>query len=48
MGDTVETMLRGIITEDTTIPADITEVTIGTIIEDMPHMEQPLGFFLVG
>ena len=48
VGDIVEVMLRHSIMEDITIPEDIMEVTVGTIIEDMPHREQPLGFFLVG
>jgi hypothetical protein len=46
--DTVEIMLRGITTEDTTIPEDIMEGTTGTTIEDMPRMEQPSAFFLGG
>lgn len=41
-------MLRGIITEDTTIREDIMGVTAGTTIEVMPHMEQPSGFLSVG
>jgi len=44
--NTVEVMLRHIIMEDTTIPEDIMEATICTIIGDMPHPEQPSGFSL--
>jgi hypothetical protein len=48
-GETVEAMamLVDILTEDTTIVEDITEVTIGTITEDTLHMERPLGSFSV-
>ena len=35
-------------TEATIIPEDITGVTIDTIIEAMPHTEQPSGFSLAG
>ena len=48
VGDIMEVMLQDIIMDGTTIPEEIMEVIIGTIIEAMPHMEQPLGFFLVG
>ena len=43
-----EVMSPEVIMDGTTIPEDITEVTIGTIIEDMPLMEQLLGFSLAG
>jgi hypothetical protein len=48
VGDTAEVMLRDITMEDTTMAEDTMEGTTGTIIEDMPHMEQPLGFFSAG
>jgi hypothetical protein len=48
VGDTAEVMLRDITMEGTTIPEDTMEGTTGTIIEDMPRMEQPLGFFSAG
>ncbi len=47
-GDLVEVTLRDITMEDTIIPEDIMEGIADTIIEDMPPMEQPSGFFLVG
>ncbi len=47
-GDLREVGFRHTTTEATIILEDTTEVTIGTIIEDMPPMEQPLGFFSVG
>ena len=48
VGATAEVMFLDITMEDTTMAADIMEGTAGTIIEDMPHMEQPLGFFSAG
>ena len=45
---TTGTTLGDTTTEATIIPEDTTEATIGTIIEDMPLMEQLLGFFLAG
>ena len=39
---------RDTTTEATIILEDITEAIIGTTIEDMPLMEQPLDFSLVG
>ena len=48
VGDTVEVMFRDITMEDTTIREDIMEVITATIIQDMPHMEQPSGFFSAG
>ena len=47
-GYLVEVTLRDITMEDTIIPEDIMEGIVDTIIEDMPPMEQPSGFFLVG
>ena len=47
-GDLGEVTLRDITMEDTIIPEDIMEGIVDTIIEDMPPMEQPSGFFLVG
>ncbi len=48
VGDIMEGMLRDIIMEDTTIPADTMEVITGTTIEAMPRMERLLGFFSAG
>jgi hypothetical protein len=48
MEDTVEVMFRDITMDDITITEDIMEAITGTIIQDMPHMEQPSGFFSAG
>jgi len=44
----MEAGFRDTTTEATIILEDITEAIIGTTIEDMPLMEQPLDFSLVG
>ena len=41
----MEVTLQHSIMEDTTIPGDIMEATLCTIIGDLPHPEQPSGFF---
>ncbi len=48
VGGIMEGMLRDIIMEDTTIPADTMVVITGTTIEAMPRTKQLLGFFLAG
>jgi hypothetical protein len=46
--DITEAMSGDIIMAPTTIPEDIMEAITGTTTEDMPPMERPSGFFLVG